>query len=111
MLIDRSSRRGLGRSLAPQDRSAAARLLPLPLPRAPAGELSRPPPARPGAASTALISADLPRTRRRGQLKSFKESVGYLKKGGGIFAFPEGTRSRNGRLMPFKGGVFSCAPP
>jgi len=49
------------------------------------------------------------RSSRRGQLKSFKESVGYLKKGVGIFAFPEGTRSRNGRLMPFKGGVFSMA--
>jgi len=49
------------------------------------------------------------RSTRRGQLKSFKESVAYLKRGISIFAFPEGTRSRDGKLMPFKGGVFSMA--
>ena len=49
------------------------------------------------------------RTTRRGQLRSYKESVAYLQNGIGIFAFPEGTRSRTGRLMPFKGGVFSMA--
>jgi len=51
----------------------------------------------------------LDRSSRRGQLKSFKESVAYLQRGISIFAFPEGTRSRSGRLMPFKGGVFSMA--
>ena len=49
------------------------------------------------------------RTTRRGQLRSYKESVAYLQDGVGIFAFPEGTRSRTGRMMPFKGGVFSMA--
>jgi len=49
------------------------------------------------------------RSTRRGQLKSFKESVGYLKRGISIFAFPEGTRSRDGRMIPFKGGVFAMA--
>ena len=49
------------------------------------------------------------RSTRKGQLKSFKESVNYLKKGVGVFAFPEGTRSRSGRMMPFKGGVFAMA--
>jgi len=49
------------------------------------------------------------RSSRRGQLKSFKESVAYLKRGISIFAFPEGTRSRDGRMIPFKGGVFSMA--
>lgn len=49
------------------------------------------------------------RSTRRGQLRSFKESVEYLKRGISIFAFPEGTRSRTGRLMDFKGGVFSMA--
>jgi len=49
------------------------------------------------------------RNTRRGQLKSFKESVAYLKRGWSIFAFPEGTRSRNGKMIPFKGGVFAMA--
>lgn len=51
----------------------------------------------------------LDRSSRRGQLASFKESVAYLKRGISIFAFPEGTRSRNGQMMEFKGGVFSMA--
>jgi len=51
----------------------------------------------------------LDRSSRRGQLTSFKESVAYLKRGISIFAFPEGTRSRNGQMMEFKGGVFSMA--
>lgn len=49
------------------------------------------------------------RSSRRGQLKSFKESVEYLKRGVSVFAFPEGTRARDGRLAPFKGGVFAMA--
>eukprot|EP00316_Scyphosphaera_apsteinii_P005100 CAMPEP_0119311620 /NCGR_PEP_ID=MMETSP1333-20130426/23150_1 /TAXON_ID=418940 /ORGANISM="Scyphosphaera apsteinii, Strain RCC1455" /LENGTH=285 /DNA_ID=CAMNT_0007316047 /DNA_START=139 /DNA_END=996 /DNA_ORIENTATION=+ len=49
------------------------------------------------------------RSSRKGQLRSFKESVAYLKRGISIFAFPEGTRSRDGRLKPFKGGVFAMA--
>lgn len=49
------------------------------------------------------------RSTRRGQLKAFKESVAYLKRGISIFAFPEGTRSRDGKMIPFKGGVFSMA--
>ena len=49
------------------------------------------------------------RSTRRGQLRSYKESVAYLEEGIGIFAFPEGTRSRTGRMMDFKGGVFSMA--
>ncbi|KAL3903593.1 MAG: hypothetical protein SGPRY_011615 [Prymnesium sp.] len=49
------------------------------------------------------------RSTRRGQLKSFKESVAYLKRGISIFAFPEGTRSRDGKMIPFKGGVFAMA--
>ena len=48
---------------------------------------------------------------RRSQLETFKDTIQSLKDGNSVVTFPEGTRSRNGRLMPFKGGVFSCAPP
>ena len=39
-------------------------------------------------------------------LESIKE---HLAAGGNLFVFPEGTRSRNGKLMPFNKGVFSIA--
>jgi 1-acyl-sn-glycerol-3-phosphate acyltransferase len=39
-------------------------------------------------------------------LESIKE---HLDQGGNLFVFPEGTRSRNGKLQPFNKGVFSIA--
>jgi 1-acyl-sn-glycerol-3-phosphate acyltransferase len=33
----------------------------------------------------------------------------YLSSGGNLFVFPEGTRSRDGRLGPFNKGAFSIA--
>jgi 1-acyl-sn-glycerol-3-phosphate acyltransferase len=41
-----------------------------------------------------------------GNLEAIKE---HLAGGGNLFVFPEGTRSRNGRLAPFNKGVFSIA--
>lgn len=49
------------------------------------------------------------RGNRRSQLRSFKECIAYLSDGVSVMVFPEGTRSRDGRLQPFKGGVFSMA--
>lgn len=49
------------------------------------------------------------RTDRRSQFRTFKEGVGWLKKGVPLMAFPEGKRSDDGRLMDFKGGIFSMA--
>lgn len=49
------------------------------------------------------------RTNKRSQLKSFKQSINYLKGGVPIMAFPEGARSPTGRLMSFKPGIFSMA--
>lgn len=49
------------------------------------------------------------RDDRRSQLKTFKDGIGWLKKGVPIMAFPEGKRSPDGRLMEFKGGLFSMA--
>lgn len=49
------------------------------------------------------------REDRRSQLRTFKDGIGWLKKGVPIMAFPEGMRSRDGKLMDFKGGLFSMA--
>jgi 1-acyl-sn-glycerol-3-phosphate acyltransferase len=42
-------------------------------------------------------------------LRTFKQAITYLKNETPIMAFPEGARSPDGRLMPFKGGIFSMA--
>ncbi len=49
------------------------------------------------------------REDRRSQLRTFKEGVNWLKNGVPLMAFPEGMRSKDGRLMEFKGGIFSMA--
>ncbi|CAB9502943.1 sn-glycerol-3-phosphate acyltransferase 1, chloroplastic [Seminavis robusta] len=49
------------------------------------------------------------REDRRSQLRSFKQSIGWIKKGVPIMAFPEGKRSDDGRLLEFKGGLFAIA--
>jgi len=49
------------------------------------------------------------RRSRKSQLRSVKDSMGWLKQGVSVFAFPEGTRSRDGRLQRFKPGVFAMA--
>jgi 1-acyl-sn-glycerol-3-phosphate acyltransferase len=49
------------------------------------------------------------REDRRSQLRTFKEGIAWLKKGVPLMAFPEGKRSKDGRLMEFKGGLFSMA--
>jgi len=50
------------------------------------------------------------RTDRRSQLRTLKQGINYLKKEGiHLCTFPEGTRSRTGRLMKFKNGAFKMA--
>lgn len=49
------------------------------------------------------------RRSRKGQLRAVKDSLEWLSKNVSVFAFPEGTRSRDGKLQRFKGGVFSMA--
>mmetsp|Transcript_3501 Transcript_3501/g.4743 ORF Transcript_3501/g.4743 Transcript_3501/m.4743 type:complete len:392 (-) Transcript_3501:208-1383(-) len=49
------------------------------------------------------------RDDRRSQLRTFKEGISWLKNGVPLMAFPEGKRSTDGKLMDFKGGMFSMA--
>jgi len=50
------------------------------------------------------------REDRRSQLRTFKQGITCLKNGIPLMAFPEGKRStQQGRLMEFKGGLFSMA--
>jgi 1-acyl-sn-glycerol-3-phosphate acyltransferase len=42
-------------------------------------------------------------------MNQVKNMAGYLAEGGNLFIFPEGTRSRDGRIGPFDKGAFSIA--
>ncbi len=54
-----------------------------------------------------FVSVD--RESREGALESLKTSVRYLKEGLSFAVYPEGTRSQDGRLLPFKKGAFVLA--
>jgi len=50
------------------------------------------------------------RTDRRSQIRTLKQGINHLKQDNSILAtFPEGTRSRSGRMMKFKAGAFKMA--
>lgn len=49
------------------------------------------------------------RTNRRSQLMTLKSGIEWLKNGVMLCAFPEGTRSKDGKLQPFKNGAFKMA--
>ena len=51
----------------------------------------------------------LDRSNRRSQLETYKKGVSWLENGVHLMTFPEGTRSRDGRLGPFKKGAFKMA--
>ena len=49
------------------------------------------------------------RGNRESSLESVEQAVGYIKQGSSFLAYPEGTRSADGILRPFKKGSFVMA--
>jgi len=49
------------------------------------------------------------RSDRKSQLMTLKQGISWLEDGVNLCTFPEGTRSRTNRLMPFKNGAFKMA--
>jgi 1-acyl-sn-glycerol-3-phosphate acyltransferase len=49
------------------------------------------------------------RTNRKSQVRTLKSGMQCLKDGVHLVTFPEGTRSKTGRLLPFKNGAFMMA--
>ena len=49
------------------------------------------------------------RTDRASQLKTLKDAIETLKDGNSLVTFPEGTRSKDGRIADFKKGPFTMA--
>lgn len=49
------------------------------------------------------------RTNRRSQIMTLKNGMKWLQDGVHLCTFPEGTRSKTGRMLPFKNGAFKMA--
>ena len=47
----------------------------------------------------------IPVKREQGDLGAMKKVIGILKEGDGVCLFPEGTRTSDGRILPFKAGL------
>lgn len=62
-----------------------------------------------GKAITVANHVKVDRSDRRSQLQTLKTGMQYLKDGVILCTFPEGTRSRNGKLSKFKNGAFKMA--
>ncbi|KAK7304817.1 hypothetical protein VNO77_42706 [Canavalia gladiata] len=56
-----------------------------------------------------LGTIPLKRTDSRSQLDCLKRCMDLIKKGASVFFFPEGTRSKDGKVGTFKKGAFSVA--
>ena len=51
----------------------------------------------------------LDRSDVRDGMRVIMESIDYINKGENVFVFPEGTRSKDGNMLPFKEGSFKIA--
>jgi len=51
------------------------------------------------------------RADRKSQLLTLRQGMKYMDDGVNLVTFPEGTRSRSGRVMPFKNGAFKVRSP
>ncbi|XXF79511.1 lysophospholipid acyltransferase family protein [Myxococcaceae bacterium GXIMD 01537] len=58
-------------------------------------------------AATGMIFIN--RTHRHEAMRSLERAGQRIREGANILAFPEGTRSRDGRILPFKKGAFMLA--
>jgi 1-acyl-sn-glycerol-3-phosphate acyltransferase len=62
-----------------------------------------------GRAMRAGNFVEINRASRRSALESVRAATRVLQSGVGMMVFPEGTRSRDGRLLPFKKALFHLA--
>jgi 1-acyl-sn-glycerol-3-phosphate acyltransferase len=62
-----------------------------------------------GIACAALGHIFLDRTNKASAINSLQAAKGSLRPGSSVLFFPEGTRSKNGELLPFKKGAFMLA--
>jgi 1-acyl-sn-glycerol-3-phosphate acyltransferase len=62
-----------------------------------------------GRAMRAADFVPINRSSRRSAISSVRDAARVLQSGLGMLVFPEGTRSRNGKLLPFKKGPFHLA--
>jgi 1-acyl-sn-glycerol-3-phosphate acyltransferase len=62
-----------------------------------------------GAAMRSAGYIEIDRSNREKSLQSHDEAALRIRKGKSIMTFPEGTRSRNGEIKPFKHGIFHLA--
>ena len=89
------------------DICALFRALPVPLRFVLKQELSRVPFIGWYAAAMGMVFIE--RGNARGASRSLHAAAQRLRDGANLCAFPEGTRSRDGSLRPFKGGAFQAA--
>ncbi len=62
-----------------------------------------------GRAMRAAGFVPIDRSNRRSAMAGIRDAAHVLQTGMGMLVFPEGTRSRDGRLLPFKKGSFHLA--